>query len=70
MPTVGLTIACSIALHRSAGTRRAAATHTLYSRRRQAPSLGMSAGQFQACTQIPTKERFKLVEDDELTTKL
>lgn len=43
----GLTIACSTAGRRSAGTRRAAANHRLCSLRNQAPGLGMLAGQLQ-----------------------
>lgn len=66
----GLTIACSTVLHRSAETRRAAATHRLCSRRSQARDLGMPAGQLQACMQIKTQGHFEWVWDKELNNKL
>lgn len=48
----GLTIACSTAVRRSAGTRRAAATHRLCSLRSRAPGLGTQAGQLRAYERI------------------
>lgn len=44
----GLTIACSTAARRSAGTRRAAANRRLHSPRNQAPGFGRLAGWLQA----------------------
>jgi len=40
-------------VRRSAGTRRAAANHRLYSPRNQAPGLGTLAGQLQALRYSP-----------------